>query len=189
MTAIAGRRRRRAGRAAPHRASLEDVFVSVLARGRGAGPANRDRKSNLGDAGRALRKWHGYPEADASGSPNSVARGGGRGPGEAVRQFHGRQSHQFPGGPRGDLRFSRPQRGGQIDHHPHALRHPRAQRRRRHGGRLRPGHAIRADQGQHRLHEPEVLALPGPDRRGEHRLLQRHLPHSGRREARHASSG
>ena len=34
-----------------------------------------------------------------------------------------------------------------------------------------------ADQGQRRLHEPEVLALPGPDRRGEHQLLLRHLSH------------
>ena len=46
-----------------------------------------------------------------------------------------------------------------------------------------------ADQGQHRLHEPEVLALPGPDRRGEHRFLQRHLPHPGREEGGSGRSG
>ncbi len=56
-------------------------------------------------------------------------------------------------------------------------------------GRLRHPHASPRDQGQHRLHEPEVLALPGPHGRGEHRLLQRHLPHSGRKEAASGSSG
>ena len=47
----------------------------------------------------------------------------------------------------------------------------------------------RADQAQHRLHEPEVLALRGPDGRGEHRLLQRHLPHSPDEESRRARPG
>ena len=44
-------------------------------------------------------------------------------------------------------------------------------------------HAAGTDQGQHRLHVPEVLALRRPDRRREHRLLQRHLSHSAARSS------
>ena len=83
---------------------------------------------------------------------------------------------------RRDLRLSRPQRRRQVHHHPHALRHPRPHRRHRHRRRLRRPHPARGDQGPHRLHEPEVLALRGPHRRGEHRLLQRHLPPRPRQE-------
>ena len=39
-----------------------------------------------------------------------------------------------------------------------------------------------ADQSRHRLHEPEVLPLRRPDRRGKHRFLQRHLPDPGGEE-------
>ncbi len=95
----------------------------------------------------------------------------------------------FAGQPRRDLRLPGAQRGGQIDHDPHALRNPLAHRRPRQRGRLRYPHAARANQGQRRLHEPEVLALPGPDRRGEHRLLRRHLPHRRPRKRPSGSSG
>ena len=54
-----------------------------------------------------------------------------REPGEALRQLRGRQPRQLRGAARRDLRLPRAQRGGQVHHHPHALRHPRAQRRHR----------------------------------------------------------
>ena len=65
------------------------------------------------------------PDNNSDDRPWSVKR-----PGEAVRQFRGRQPRQLRGAPGRDLRFPGPQRGGQVDHHPHALRHPGPQRRR-----------------------------------------------------------
>ena len=106
-----------------------------------------------------------------------------REPGKAVRRLRGRQSRELRGPPGRDLRLPGPQRRRQVDHHPHALRHAHAQRGTGTVAGFDIAHAGRADQGPHRLHEPEVLALRGPDGRGEHRFLQRHLLHSGRAEA------
>ena len=55
----------------------------------------------------------------------SDAGRGGRKPGKAVRQLRGRRSRQLPGRAGRGLRLPGAERGGQIDHHPHALRHPR----------------------------------------------------------------
>ena len=107
----------------------------------------------------------------------------GRQAGEAIRRLRGRQSRQLSGPQGRGVRLPGAQRGGQVDHHPHALRHPQPQRRPGHGGRLRRPHPARTDQGPHRLHEPAVLALPGLDGRGEHRFLQRRVPHPARKEA------
>ncbi len=50
----------------------------------------------------------------------------GRKPGKAVRQLRGRRSRQLPGRQGRGVRLPGAERGGQVDHHPHALRHPRA---------------------------------------------------------------
>ena len=188
-----GRRRHAAGRAsAPIEPSLEDVFVSVLATrkgrehgGRGAGSgARRSSGGAAGDPAGSL------PELTTSEMPNSGE------PAVVVDDLEkrfgsfvavNRVSFEVD---RGEIfGFLGPNGAGKSTTIRMLCGILAAHGRRRHRGRLRHPHAGRADQGQHRLHEPEVLALPGPDRRGEHRLLQRHLPHSGRARSGHGSSG
>ncbi len=128
------------------------------------------------------------------GSRTDERRGspaGRRGPRtrEAIRQLHGGEGHQLLGSARRDLRLPRPQRRRQVDHDPDALRNSSADVGGRKRRRIRSPHSAGVDQGPHRLHEPEVLALPGPDGRGEHRLLQRDLLYSAVRARRARNVG
>ena len=86
---------------------------------------------------------------------------------------------------RRDLRRARPERRRQVDHHPHAVRDPRS---RRGGSGTVVGFDIatrgRADQAAHRLHDPAVQPVRGPDGRGEPALLRRHLRRAAARAPR-----
>ena len=83
---------------------------------------------------------------------------------------------------RRDLRRARTERRRQVDHHPHAVRHPRPERR---AAARVVGFDIatraRAHQAAHRLHDPALQPVRGPDRRGEPELLRRHLRRAARR--------
>ena len=114
-----------------------------------------------------------------------------RGPQQVLRRPARGQGLLDPGRAGPDHRLSRPQRLGQ-DHHPaHALRPAHAGQRQRHGARLR--HHLRelGDQAAHRLHDPALLALRGPDGRGESPVQRPHPrprpdARAGRRGARAA---
>ena len=74
-----------------------------------------------------------------------------------------------------------PQRRGQVHHHPDVVRDPRSHQRQRDRGRLPPAGRGREDQDAHRLHDPAVQPVRGPDRQREPALLRRHLRGVGRR--------
>ena len=91
--------------------------------------------------------------------------------------------------PRGGVfGFLGPQRLGQVHDDPHAGRAARAECRHRQGvrrPRRRPRHGEM--EAAARLHEPEVLAVPRPDRRGEPALLRQRVRPGQRRTCAAAS--
>ena len=117
-----------------------------------AGPAGRRRAA-------ADDPRHRRPRASASASAASTSVERRRDPGRA--------------GPH--LRLPRPQRLGQDDDAADAVRAADARQRRRAGARPRLRARARRDQAPDRLHDPALLALRGPDDRGEPRVHRARL--------------
>ena len=97
-------------------------------------------------------------------------------PDQALRRPRRRRRRVDDRQPRRDRRLPRPERLGQDHDDPHDVRPAHPRRGRGRGARPRPPHREPRHQGPGRLHDPEVLALRGPDHRGEPRPRRRPLP-------------
>ena len=110
--------------------------------------------------------------ADASNGELQNRDGSSR---QTLRRVHRGRRRQLLGAARRDHGFSRPQRRGQIDLDPHAVRIAAPERRPRRGGRRRRRAQARDRAREHRLHVAEVLALQRPFGGREPALLRRNL--------------
>ena len=98
---------------------------------------------------------------------------------------HVRAAQRVAAGHRGHgLRAARAQRLGQVDADPHPVRPARADRGPGQRARARRGEGRRGDPAPDRLHEPAVLAVRGPHRAREPRVLRRGLRPVRRPQAR-----
>jgi ABC-2 type transport system permease protein len=95
---------------------------------------------------------------------------------QALWRTSGGRSHHLRGADGRGVRLPGAKWLGQEHDHPHAVRHPDAELRPGHGTRLRHQPRGRADQAEHRLHEPALRAVRGPHGAREPRVLRRHLP-------------